>query len=81
VEVETSFVEEQAKIFLTVRRENPGDLIPCDLILQGGNIDNRIKTLLDALRIPNDCNEIDSAPEEGEDPFFCLLQKIHLLRN
>lgn len=59
---------------LFLRRENPGDLI-----LQGGNIDNRIKTLLDALRIPNDCNEIDSAPEEGEDPFFCLLQNDSLV--
>jgi hypothetical protein len=59
---------------LFLRRENPGDLI-----LQGGDIDNRIKTLLDALRIPDDCNEIDGAPEESEDPFFCLLQNDSLV--
>ena len=59
---------------LFLRRENPGDLI-----LRGGDIDNRIKTLLDALRIPEDRNEIDGLPEEGENPFFCLLQNDSLV--
>jgi len=59
---------------LFLRRENPGDLI-----LQGGDIDNRIKTLLDALRIPDDCNEVDGSPQEGEDPFFCLLENDSLV--
>jgi hypothetical protein len=59
---------------LFLRRENPGDLI-----LQGGDIDNRIKTLLDALRIPDNCNEIDSPPGEGENPFFCLLENDSLV--
>lgn len=49
------------------------------MILQGGDIDNRIKTLFDALQIPDDCNEVDGAPEEGEDPFFCLLQNDSLV--
>jgi hypothetical protein len=38
---------------LFLRRENPGDLI-----LQGGDVDNRIKTLLDALRIPENGSEL-----------------------
>lgn len=59
---------------LFLRRENPGDLI-----LRGGDVDNRIKTLLDALRVPDDCNEIDGSPEEGENPFFCLLQNDSLV--
>jgi hypothetical protein len=44
------------------------------LIRQGGDIDNRLKTLFDALRRPN-AQEIPSGdqPGPGEDPFFCLL--------
>lgn len=59
---------------LFLRRENPGDLI-----LRGGDIDNRIKTLLDALRMPDDCNEVFGSPEATEDPFFCLLQNDSLV--
>ena len=45
------------------------------LITSGGNIDNRIKTLLDGLRIPSE-TEINrrDKPREGENPFFCLLE-------
>lgn len=59
---------------LFLRRENPGDLIK-----QGGDIDNRIKTLFDALRIPKDCNEIDGLPETDESPFFCLMEDDSLV--
>lgn len=54
---------------LFLRRENPGDLLT-----QGGDIDNRIKTLFDALRIPKDGNELVGQPEADENPFFCLLE-------
>lgn len=54
---------------LFLRRENPGDLLS-----PGGDIDNRIKTLLDALRVPRDGSEISGTPEAGENPFFCLLE-------
>jgi hypothetical protein len=50
------------------RREAPGALI------HGGDIDNRIKTLFDALRVPDESQVEKMAPEEGETPFFCLLQ-------
>jgi hypothetical protein len=54
---------------LFLRRENPGDLLT-----QSGDIDNRIKTLFDALRVPKDGSEIVGQPEENENPFFCLLE-------
>ena len=44
-------------------------------IVQGGDIDNRLKTLFDALRIPKDTGELGGAVlSEDDNPFFCLLQ-------
>jgi hypothetical protein len=55
---------------LFLRRDQPGDLIR-----HGGDIDNRIKVLFDALRMPQDAQELTGQkPDEGENPFFCLLQ-------
>jgi len=47
----------------------------------GGDLDNRLKTLFDALRIPHNENELppDSFPEEDEDPFRCLLEDDSLI--
>jgi hypothetical protein len=54
---------------LFLRRDQPGDLIK-----YGGDIDNRIKVLFDALRMP-DTQELDGQnPDQHEDPFSCLLQ-------
>lgn len=53
--------------------------IPGDLIMPGGDVDNRIKTLFDALRVPIDGSEIDGAPGVDESPFFCLLQDDSLI--
>jgi hypothetical protein len=49
-------------------------------ISQGGNLDNRLKTLLDALRIPT-TDELpkNTEPEEDEVPFFCLLEEDSLI--
>jgi hypothetical protein len=49
-------------------------------ILQGGDIDGRLKTLFDALRIA-DRNELPPrvSPDANEDPFFCLLQDDTLI--
>ncbi|HUC61794.1 MAG TPA: hypothetical protein VMF53_07545 [Alphaproteobacteria bacterium] len=60
---------------LFLRADPPGSLI------QSGDIDNRLKTLFDALRIPNNLNELGkyTKPEEGEDPFFCLLRDDKLI--
>lgn len=57
---------------LFLRRENPGAVIT-----QGGDLDNRIKLLFDALRMPKDGAELPTGcvPDEGEkDYFFCLLE-------
>lgn len=50
-------------------------------ILQSGDIDGRIKTLFDALRIINTGEELPpgAAPEADEDPFFCLLEDDNLI--
>jgi hypothetical protein len=49
--------------------------VPGNIITQGGDIDNRIKTLLDALKIP-DKNQISAIKSKISvpDPFFCLLE-------
>ena len=56
---------------LFLRRDIPGST------LHAGDLDNRIKTLIDALRMPRSPNELvgaDTTPGPGEDPFFCLLE-------
>jgi len=59
-----------------LRPEAPGALIT-----QGGDIDNRVKTLLDALRMPRVPGEIPTGevPGPDEDPFFCLLEDDNLV--
>lgn len=54
-----------------LRPEAPGAIIT-----QGGDIDNRLKTLFDALRCPHNDKEIPKgvSPDETEQPFFCLLE-------
>ena len=56
---------------LFLRRDSPGHLIKNT----GGDIDNRIKTLFDAFRIP-EAGELGiyKTPAAGENPFYCLLQ-------
>ena len=46
------------------------------IVGQGGDIDNRLKTLFDSLRMPKNTNEIPAKdqPRDNEDPFFCLLE-------
>jgi hypothetical protein len=48
------------------------------IVTVGGDLDNRIKTLLDALTIPQAFTE-NEKPEEGENPFFCLLSDDKLI--
>ena len=55
---------------LFLRRDNPGNLIR-----SGGDIDNRMKVLFDALTVPKDASHVKDMPAQvGEDPFFCLLE-------
>ncbi len=53
---------------LFLRRENPGHLVS-----GGGDIDNRIKVLFDALRVPQDDNEVRSFPASE----MALTRTIH----
>jgi hypothetical protein len=50
---------------------------------QSGDLDNRIKTLLDALRMPRAAEEIpkNDSPKDGEQPFFCLLEDDALINS
>jgi hypothetical protein len=59
-----------------LRPEDPGTIV-----LQSGDIDNRLKTLFDALGIPAHENQIpaDDSPRDGENPIFCLLQDDRLI--
>jgi hypothetical protein len=62
---------------LFLRRDNPGNLVE-----PGGDIDNRIKVLLDGLRMPKYERELGGiAIEQDEDPFFCLLEDDKLITN
>jgi hypothetical protein len=56
---------------LFLRRDMPGGAIT-----SAGDIDNRIKTLIDALRRPKYAQELvgNETPGDGEDPFFCLME-------
>ncbi len=61
---------------LFLRPEAPGSIITKG----GGDIDNRIKTLFDALRIPQECSEVEGlSPSPNEHPFFCLLEDDALI--
>jgi hypothetical protein len=61
---------------LFLRREEPGELI-----VSGGDLDNRIKTLFDALRVPTDDNEVRGyKPAACEQPvFLCLTEDDKLI--
>lgn len=60
---------------LFLRRQMPGGLI------RGGDLDNRMKTLYDALRMPNNPSEMKDipGPEEHEKPFLVLLEEDNLI--
>jgi hypothetical protein len=38
-----------------------------------GDIDNRVKTAIDALKMPAQQNQVPHGPQKGEDPFFVLM--------
>jgi len=61
---------------ILLRPEAPGSVIT-----QGGDIDNRLKTLFDSLRMPKNLNELPSGmlPSDIDNPFFCLLEDDNLI--
>jgi hypothetical protein len=60
---------------LMLRPEYPGR------ILQRADIDNRLKTLFDALRYPDNSQEVPTSwiPSADEQPLFCLLEDDRLV--
>lgn len=55
-----------------LRQEDPGSLV-----LQGGDLDNRIKTLFDALKKPEP--DIAARFQQKHDPTYCLLESDTLI--
>lgn len=51
------------------------------IFVNGGDIDNRLKTLFDALKVPSEPTALppDTRPEMDETPFFCLLEDDSLI--
>ena len=66
-----------AQLHIVFLRPEP----PGALITQGGDIDNRLKTLFDALRMPKIESELPrgDVPQANEHPFFCLLEDDNLI--
>ncbi len=48
-----------------------------------GDIDNRIKTLLDALQVPNLGDQVPKEwiPSEEENPLYCLMEDDRLINS
>jgi hypothetical protein len=55
---------------IVLRRDAPGSVV------SAGDLDNRIKTIIDCLRIPRSKNELPTgaSPSSDEDPFFVLME-------
>jgi hypothetical protein len=63
---------------VTLRPEPEGRIF-----VRSGDIDNRLKTLLDALKVPNETAALPDnvPPSSDETPFFCLLEDDSLITN
>lgn len=59
---------------LFLRRSKPGEIVE-----HGGDLDNRMKTLFDALKVPHVCDGISGPPDPDESPFYCLLEDDALI--
>ena len=61
---------------LMLREGTPGNIF-----VEGGDIDNRLKTLFDSLRMPSNLSELPKNISrcESEDPFYCLLEDDNLI--
>ena len=66
-----------ADLRITLLRPEP----PGQIITQSGDIDNRLKTLLDALKVPSQPDDLphEATPSEDEVPFFCLVEDDNLI--
>lgn len=60
-----------------LRPDSPGQII------NSGDLDNRLKTVFDALRIPQSKDELGGydIPDKDEAPMFCLLEDDKLINH
>lgn len=72
-----SFLSMVASLRITLLRPEP----PGRIITQAGDIDNRLKTLLDGLTMPPHPEALPKGakPSDDEEPFFCLLEDDNLI--
>jgi hypothetical protein len=65
------------ELSITLLRQQP----PGQLLGEGGDIDNRLKTLLDALRMPSklEAQQAHISTRPDDDPIHCLLQDDSLV--
>lgn len=63
---------------LFLRKEPAGSLFTTNA---AGDLDNRLKVLFDALRIPREAQELPAtaSPTADQDPFLCLLENDDLI--
>jgi len=74
----SSKISTLASLNITLLRPAP----PGCMVNHGGDIDNRLKTLLDSLRMPINEKEItENISIINENPFFCLLEDDALITN
>jgi hypothetical protein len=52
---------------------------PGDIVYSGGDLDNRLKVLFDALRMPHDAAELSEAPHSDGEVLYCLLADDRLI--
>lgn len=76
--------------FVPMVREHCGFAVSLDILILRrdephrvfsgtGDLDGRVKTLIDGLRMPQQVAEAVGGPQEDEDPFFCLLEDDKLI--
>ncbi len=77
IPIVSKFMYMVADINIELLRSEP----PGTINAQSGDLDNRVKTLLDALRAPKNLDELpkNSSPKKDESPFFCLLEDDELI--
>jgi hypothetical protein len=75
----SSYFDLVASLEIVMLRPEPEGRI----FVRSGDIDNRLKTLLDALKVPNETAALPDniPPSSDETPFFCLLEDDSLITN
>jgi hypothetical protein len=75
----SSYFDLVASLEIVMLRPEPEGRI----FVRGGDIDNRLKTLLDALKVANETAALPDnvPPSSDETPFFCLLEDDSLITN